>query len=294
MDVPKYRELPLIGETGDYRHAWQVFPPDDDLGCLRHLTPEARRRGLATVTENVVVNISLPLDEPDPPLFGRKRFTHTVFSPSRNSMDDRLDGFFPQGSTQWDGFRHVRAREFGFFTGHQGDFADDRLGIGHWAQAGIIGRGVLLDLSEEDGVIGPGRLARAAADAGVEVLPGDILCVRTGWLERYRRGDAVAGEQRRWPGLAGSSAMAELLWGWQISAVTADNPALEVAPGRPEDGSLHRRLLPLLGLPIGELFTFDRLAQACRELGRFAFLFVSVPLNLPGGVGSPANAVAVL
>ncbi|PXY24712.1 cyclase family protein [Prauserella muralis] len=299
MDVPKYRELPLIDEAGDYRHAWNVFPAGDNLGCLRQLTPEARRRGFATVTEHRVVNLSLPLDQPDPPLFGRDRYQHTITSPTRNSLDDRLDGFFPQCSTQWDGFRHVRAREFGFFTGHQGDFGDDdRLGIGHWAQAGIIGRGVLLDVSERGETIGAERLIRAAAQAGTEILPGDVLCVRTGWLAEYQRGGPAARAhvrgQGRWPGLAGSSAVAELLWDWRVSAVTADNPAVETAPGRPDDGSLHRRLLPLLGMPMGELFTFERLLGLCRELGRFEFLFVSVPLNLPGGVGSPANAVAVL
>lgn len=119
-DLPGYRELPLLHTDGDYRHAWDVYPPGENLGCLRNLTSRARRRGFATVRENTVVNISLPMNHPDPPLFGRQPLQHTVFSPSRNVMDDRLDRFFTQASTQWDGFRHVRAREFGFFTGHPG------------------------------------------------------------------------------------------------------------------------------------------------------------------------------
>jgi hypothetical protein len=76
--------------------------------------------------------------------------------------------------------------------------------------------------------------------------------------------------------------------------VAADNPAVEVAPGSPAVGSLHRRLIPLLGIPLGELFDFERLAEACRTRGRADFLLASVPLHLPGGVGSPGNAVAVL
>lgn len=64
-------------------------------------------------------------------------------------MDDRLDSFYPQSSTQWDGFRHVRARQFGFFTGYRGDFTEPGacLGIQHWARAGIVGRGVVVDVS---------------------------------------------------------------------------------------------------------------------------------------------------
>jgi hypothetical protein len=53
-------------------------------------------------------------------------------------------------------------------------------------------------------------------------------------------------------------------------------------------------MLPLLGMALGELFVLDRLAELCASEGRWEFLFVAVPLNLPGGVGSPANAIAVL
>jgi hypothetical protein len=73
----------------------------------------------------------------------------------------------------------------------------------------------------------------------------------------------------------------------------ADNPAVEVVPGDPEAGSLHRRLIPLLGFPLGEFFVLDGLAQACAQDGRYTCLFVGVPLNLPGGVGSPGNAIAI-
>ncbi|MCP9980820.1 cyclase family protein [Actinomadura madurae] len=80
-------------------------------------------------------------------------------------------------------------------------------------------------------------LARAVDDAGAEVLPGDVLCVRTGWMRCYWESDTAGRDclarSRRWPGLAGSASMAELLWDWRVSAVTADNPAVEAAPGRP-------------------------------------------------------------
>jgi hypothetical protein len=97
-----------------------------------------------------------------------------------------------------------------------------------------------------------------------------------------------------WPGLSAAAEMAEVLWDWGVSAVVADNPAVEVSPGSAAIGSLHRRLIPLLGLPLGELFDFEELSVRCAAQHRSSFLFVSVPLNLPGGVGSPGNAVAVL
>lgn len=309
MSVPAYRDLPVL--MGDYRHAWDQFPAGDQFGCLGRITPETRRAALAAVRDGRTIGLSLPLDMPDPPMFGREPFEHVIFAPSRNNLDDRLEGFYLQASTQWDGFRHVRAREHGFWQGYQGDFHDtDALGIQAWARSGIVGRGVLLDVSasyrdlladgrsDEDHVIEVAHLEAAADAAAVEVRSGDVLCIRTGWLERYLKGDTKLrremSETQRWPGLSGAADMAERLWDWGIAAVVADNPAVESAPGRKEDGSLHRRLLPLLGMPLGELFDFEDLVRDCRERGSFEFLFAAVPLNLRGGVGSPANAVAVV
>jgi hypothetical protein len=68
---------------------------------------------------------------------------------------------------------------------------------------------------------------------------------------------------------------------------------VEVAPGDPAIGSLHRRLIPCLGFALGELFDFTALGSGCQQAGRYEFLFASVPLNITGGVGSPASAVAI-
>lgn len=135
-------------------------------------------------------------------------------------------------------------------------------------------------------------MLRAAA-ADVVVRPGDVLCLRAGWMDNYRGSGAE--ERRRlaetsvWPGLDASGEITELLWDWGIAAVAADSPAVEVAPGSPTVGSLHRRLIPLLGMPLRELFDFEALAGECGRLGRQEFLFVGVPLNLPGDVGSPGQ-----
>ncbi|MDO8945058.1 MAG: hypothetical protein Q7U75_17890, partial [Desulfobacterales bacterium] len=95
------------------------------------------------------------------------------------------------------------------------------------------------------------------------------------------------------PGLEGSEEMAEYLWDSGVAAIASDNPAVEVMPGNPVVGLLHRRLIPLLGFPLGEFFTFGPLAQDCERDGKYTGLFVSAPLNLPGGVGSPANALFI-
>lgn len=307
---PSYRDLPFVDADSDYRHAWDYYPPGDNFGALANLTADARLAGLAAATSGVAVGLCLPLSEPDPPMFGREPFTHTIFSKGRNGLDDKLDRFYPQGSSQWDGFRHVRAGPHGFFTGIQGDFDrdDDRLGIGHWAATGIVGRGVLFDFGQlcDDAIRvgGPAPETTITADdvyamgEGIGVRPGDVVCLRTGWLKQYRASSAAQRAELvssgTWPGLSAAAEMAEVLWDWGVSAVVADNPAVEVSPGSAAIGSLHRRLIPLLGVPLGELFDLERLSERCTAGARSSFLFLSVPLNLTGGVGSPANAVAIL
>lgn len=306
-----YRDLPHLHGT-DYRLGWECFTADDDLGCLGHISPEARRNALASVELGEVVNISLPLDEPAPVLFGRGPYKHevfdpditTIFSPERNIFEDRLHNLYSQGSTQWDGFRHVRAGDAGFFTGVTAHPRDtDRLSVSAFAEQGIIGRGVFADLMSIGTPSGDNRysvddLRQAVSAVGTALQPGDVLCLRTGWMAEYAATTGVDREtfmkRPGWIGISGNSDVAEFLWDARIAAVVADNPSVEAAPVSPVDGSLHRRLLPLLGVPLGELFTFETLASRLSALGRSTFAFVSVPLNLPGGAGSTGNAVAIL
>jgi hypothetical protein len=70
--------------------------------------------------------------------------------------------------------------------------------------------------------------------------------------------------------------------------------AVELSPFRPDNlRSAHVRLQRNLGLPFGELLCYRALSAACAADGRHDFLFVSSPLWIPGGMGSPANAIAL-
>lgn len=48
-----------------------------------------------------------------------------------------------------------------------------------------------------------------------------------------------------------------------------------------------------LTFSIGELFDLEALACTCQELQRWSFFVTSAPLNMPGGVSSPPNAMAI-
>ncbi|MBA3743566.1 cyclase family protein [Sporichthya sp.] len=308
MSVPRYGDLPVIEALG-LPHAWDVWGREDNLGTLNHLTSARVAAAAAEIATGQRFALSLPSDLIDPPLFGRKPMTRDVFAGSRNEWDERFDSVYPQAASQWDGLLHVRAREHGFWTGYTGDPPDagGRLGIEHWSH-GITGRGVLLDIdalrrARDDWdpltpeIVTAADLREAAAVQGVEVRAGDILCLRYGWGAAYRGLDAAGriamADTPTFAGLEGSAEVAEQLWNWNIAAVAADNPAIERAPGDPAVGSLHRRLLPLLGFALGELFDLDDLAAACRADGRWSFFLVGVPHRVPGSVASAANAVAL-
>jgi kynurenine formamidase len=309
--LPRYDELPYL-EALRARHCWGVFGAEDDLGTVNLLTPEVVSRAAAEIRRGTVHSLSLPLDVPYPALAPREPYTHRIFRPSRNMQDDVLDGFYPQASSQWDGLRHVRAREFGFYNGvGDGDAGPGghRLGVEAWARHGIAGRGVLADVAgylaargtpldpRREFAISAGLLAEVLARQDTELLGGDILLVRTGFVGAYLRADTAErvdfARRQDCPGLAADEDMARYLWDHRFAAVAADNHAVESQPGDPAVGFLHRRLIPLLGFALGEWFDLDSLAAECAAQNRYSCFFAGVPLNLPGGVGSPANSIAI-
>jgi kynurenine formamidase len=218
-----------------------------------------------------------------------------------------LDNFYLQASTQWDALRHIAAREFGYYNGvsHADAGPDgDRLGIDAWAAHGIVGRGVLVDVARhvnqtrgepldpfEGFWITAELLDQILSEQGSTLREGDILLLRTGYTNAIRD-DGSADRPRSWPGLAPEESMASYLWDKGVAAVVADNPAVETAPGDPK-AFLHRRLIPMLGMALGEFFDLELLAEDCAEDGRYTCFFASAPLNLPRGVGSPGNAICL-
>jgi kynurenine formamidase len=301
--LPKYADLPQLGSM-DVRHSWDALA--SEIGTLSFIEPENIVAASRLVSGGITIPLNLPIDAFDPPLFDRSPVRHEVVETSRVDAEDVIDGFNPQASSQLDGLAHVRAREHGYFGGIlELSEARERIGMHHVARKGIAARGVLLDLAERDRAEGvtpfEGRmynvelLEQIAAEQGIELRRGDIILIRTAWAASYldlpeaERVDCLA-----WNGLRADEAMAAWLWNHRIAAVGADNPAVECAPGSRDIGSLHRRLLPALGMPLLELLDLERLAAQCRRTGRWEFLFLSVPLHLRRGVSSPANAMALL
>jgi Putative cyclase len=319
--LPSYAELPLLDGVPS---AWSVWD-EPRLGALNLLTPERTARAASLIERGVSFSLNLPLNYPDPPLFNRPPAQHVIGTQRRTSKDDRLMDWNTQSSTHWDGFRHVERLATGFFGG----VADDDHGVDRWSHHTVTGRALLLDVDrwraatgrplrqDVSDPIGADDLRGCAQAQGVTIESGDILLLRTGWLAWYRGLDAAARAEiatptsLRTPGLVNAEETAAFLWDAHVAAIAADNPAMEVwplgwprppaeveeirnnEPKREHEVQLHVRVLSMLGIPIGELFDLEELAEDCAQDHRYACFFSSCPLNLPGGVASPSNAIAL-
>jgi len=240
-----------------------------------------------------------------------------------------------QYSTQWDSLAHVGAEfdadgdgeeEAVYYNGYRagtdlvgpstdaagdgaghGSFAK-HLGLEHMAAHGVQGRGVLVDLAHHLGHdwrgVDRSTLEDILAADNVVVEPGDMLLLHTGFatkvLEWEKNPDPVKIHTMCTYLDARDDSLLEWIADSQISALVADNYAVEGLLGKDSDPTRHS-FLPIhhlclfkLGVPLGEMWYLDELATWLRENGRSRFLLTAPPLRLPGIVGSPLTPVATV
>jgi kynurenine formamidase len=315
-EIPSFDQLPVVADAPP-ESSWGVFGENAALGCLNFLTPAGVVEAAKLVHDGKVFRLDAKIGFAKPPLFGRSAAAHNVVALGPMAHDDSLDQFNTQEGSQWDGLGHVGHIRHGRFYGGVGveeirdGAGNGKLGIHHWAGR-FVGRGVLIDafgfrkkqglpanpLSRD--VYTLAELQAALESQGTVLKPGSILLVRTGWMETYEslsaEGKAAVAPMETFAaaGIEASRAMVEWLWNNRVAAIGTDCPAVEAFPfDFGDEGALHYRALPLLGLPLGELFVLAPLAEDCAADRRYEFMVVSAPLNLEGGIASPPNAVAI-
>jgi kynurenine formamidase len=208
-----------------------------------------------------------------------------------------------QAATQWDALAHVYY-EGQLYNGVSAATVTSqgalRCGIDKVQGRGIVGRGVLIDVAghraaaggdaDDDGsAVSPEELDEVLARQGTRLVAGDIVVVRTGWMQRYlQASDSTVTSGLHWT-------CAGWLYDHSVAALAADNPGVEqlgtVLPG----AYLPMHLLALrdMGLMFGEFWDLEALAADCREDGRYTFQLAAPPLKVVGGVGSPVNPIAI-
>ena len=181
-----------------------------------------------------------------------------------------------------------------------------------------MGRGVLLDFHSwrlangidydpfKTGSITLEELKAVAKEQGTEIKFGDILIIRSGYINAF---NALSTEQAEAyasavpPALSGveqSEAMLEWIWS-NFSAVAGDQPSFECWRKSPSINKfellvsdhheatqkkwhLHEILLSGWGMTIGELFDLEKLSDHCKKVNRWSFFVTSEVCNVPGGV----------
>jgi kynurenine formamidase len=314
--LPRFSELPIKkGAPADSN--WGVFGDADEVGCVNFLTEEGVVAAARLVQKGKVFRLDTPINYASPPLFEREPVKHTKKSFESYGLlgfDDVLDAYNTQEGSQWDGLGHVgnlRAQAFYNGTTNEQIKTSNKLGIHNWADK-FVGRGLLIDAfryrTSKGRAINPLTDEKYSLDdlketikaQGCELKPGTILLIRTGWMQAYLK--ASDAEKREMAPLAklkacgidDSRAMVEWFWDNRVAAVGTDCPAVEPWPWDfRDDGALHYRTLSLLGLPLGEQFNLEKLAEDCVQDKRYECMLVSVPLHLVGGIASPPNAVAI-
>ena len=278
-----------------------------------------------------MARLDLPLNVPLQPSFKRQPFEHKILTIADGISYDDVYHLNTQSGTQWDGFRHFAHIPTQTFYNHThkedilGAAANEKCSIHHWSTHGFSGRGVLLDyrsyadsvgikydtatnhaISFED-LVACGKYQgldiRPAAQGG-DIKVGDIILIRSGWVEDYYkrtpaererlalRGTETHGGEAQWAGVKQEEAMKDWLHDCYFAAVGGDAPAFERWP-TPETYYLHEYIIALWGMPLGEMLDLEKLSQLCKKNNRWVFFFTSAPANCPRGISSHVNGTAI-
>jgi kynurenine formamidase len=288
---------------------WGRWGGQDERGALNLLSPTVVREALATVESGRVVSLALPLRGGETPAFPlRPPILHMMSLDGADfeagarrgangyQFADDWIGLAGHAGTHVDALSHV-ARDGTMYNGFaatevRSTSGARRLGIEKFG--GLVTRAVHLDIpvllgrdSLDAGFeIGVELLEHGLEQAQTELRAGDAVLVRTGWLNRFRPGDA--NWYRSEPGIGADAA--RWLADRDVALIGSDNFAVEVVPARDgETMPAHLICLQEHGIHLMELVNLEPLA---REVVR-TFLLVVAPLPVVGGVGSPVNPLAI-
>ncbi len=189
------------------------------------------------------------------------------------------------------------ATEGTIYNGHPAESFTPKFGAGKCGvekTGSFAGRAIMLDVAgwageehlEAGRVVTGGDLEATRAAQGTEVLAGDIMIVRTGWLEARQKPDGPAAGLE--PGL-GLDAV-DFIRDHDIAVVGADNAAIESIPfDKNIFLAVHIELLVKLGVTLVEHLWLAELA-ADRV---YESLVVVGALPVLGASGCPVNPIAI-
>jgi len=283
---------------------WGRWGQDDELGALNMITQEKRRAAASLVQEGMT--ISLSHDVVKRRIGVSAPFEHTMVESSETpGADSAADVYSVQyhGYTQThlDALCHVFYRD-SLYNG----FPKTKV-TGQGAEClsvltmkdGIVSRGVLVDIPDTLGLdflganrpIYPEDLDAWEAVSGTKIGAGDVMIVRTGrWAREIKEGE--------WDIEKGSAGLHASCLPWirqHDISVLASDLASDLMPSGVNGIRLpiHLVVIAAMGVPIIDNCDLEVLAEAARKRRRWEFLFITAPLAVAGGTGSPVNPLAI-
>ncbi|KAI1335077.1 hypothetical protein F5Y15DRAFT_399502 [Xylariaceae sp. FL0016] len=323
MADPSVMELSW-DELPDPKRVWigKSGSREEGLGRLVLLTPERVCEAAQTqIKTGIRISLNWDLTKLEYACFNRQPCELKMVPLLGGVAFDDIYTLNPQQSSQWDGLRHFSmpvdgSSERVFYGGTTKaeilDRSNDRIGIQHWAQEGITGRGVLIDYvswAEKKGIkystfslhqIKLSDILEIAKECNITFKRGDILLVRIGVTKEWENDMDVDAKKAyaattspEHAGVEGTMDVLKWVWNTGFAAVAGDAISWEVYPPPPGGIMMHEYMLAGWGMPIGEMFDLEKLAETCKKLQRWTFFVSSSPFNMPGGISSPPNAQAI-
>jgi len=295
-------------------HNHSPWPMGDQLGAGNHLTPQKRLEALALVRQGNLYDLSQTI-ELGAPRFEPQQTPYLLLGApnwqggirrrrqagATNDVGVNLERIemTTHVGTHIDALGHftIGAEMYGGRDANEvsTDFGLVKLGIEH--APSIVSRGLMLDVSGLDGgpfleagrSIGPDDIRRSLAASKLEVRPGDIMLIHTGWGRFYMADNPryLSGE----PGI--NLAAARWLTQQGVTAIGTDTMAVEVLPGEEAPTvqmPVHQHCLVEAGVYLIENLLLTPLVDA-----RIAeFCFILLPVKFKGATGSPARPIAMV
>jgi hypothetical protein len=281
---------------------WGRWGEDDQLGTLHLIDAAASARAAAEVRDGRHVSLARPID-PVPLTTGLAPVGSPATMPAGVLQTMNFNGTAPLAMTDTllinthnaalthlDAVAHMPV-DGRVYPGVETRDAVTPTGVTHGAAdqfgAGIVTRGVLLDLAPDGGSLPADRrvggtdLDSALERTGVSVRSGDAVVVRGGWDTNRPLGQPV-------PGL--DTTAVRWLDEHGVSVYIGD-----IGDRRPPEFPLplHQVALARLGLPLVDAANLDKLAEFCRSQGRFSFMLVLAPPRINRTTGLVVNPIAI-
>jgi kynurenine formamidase len=290
---------------------WGRWGEEDEIGSLNLITPDVVKAATRSVRTGKVYTLGIPIQSSGVPLFVEYRGTPMrltltnesdeenfvwMGAPVGTGTNEDMLVFASHTTSHIDALSHVYydklhyngvpARQMKTKAGAQ------KLGIEKIR--GIVARAVLVDVAGYFNVkwLEPGQqvsgdeLAACARSQGVEIRAGDLVLIRTGYLDYWFANNPDVGFSQPGIGIDAARWLAER----DIVAVGSDNAAVEAMPFDAGDlFPVHKMLLVDRGIYMMEYLNLTDMANDhC-----FEGLITVAPLKITGASGSPVNPIVI-